>query len=50
MPANSEGKLPLDYLAVSQEAKARASLANARGVLEMYRVKHGAWAVWPVVS
>ena len=40
MPANSEGVLPLDYLTLSPPQAARASLANALQVLEMYRVKH----------
>lgn len=40
MPANSEGKLPLDYLDVSDEYAAHAALANALEVLEMFRVKH----------
>lgn len=40
MPANSEGVLPLDYLDVPLEEAVRASLANALGVLEMFRVKH----------
>lgn len=38
-PANSVGELPLDYVDASLEEKARASLLNVRGVLEMYRVK-----------
>jgi GPI ethanolamine phosphate transferase 1 len=38
-PVNSVGELPLSYLAASMEEKAQAALANARGVLEMYRVK-----------
>lgn len=41
MPANSEGRLPIDYLDLSPEHTARASLANALEVLEQYRVKHG---------
>ncbi|MCO5549730.1 hypothetical protein L7F22_003203 [Adiantum nelumboides] len=40
MPANSEGRLPLDYLDITQEQAARAMLANALEVLEVYRVKH----------
>ncbi|CEH15129.1 Glycosylphosphatidylinositol anchor synthesis protein [Ceraceosorus bombacis] len=40
MPANSEGRLPLSYLNFSPEHAARAALANAQGVLEMYKVKH----------
>ena len=38
-PVNSVGELPLSYLAGSMEEKAEAALANAREVLEMYRVK-----------
>ncbi|KAK7956854.1 phosphatidylinositolglycan class N [Apiospora aurea] len=38
-PANSVGELPLSYLSASVEEKAKASLVNAQGILEMYRVK-----------
>lgn len=38
-PVNSVGELPLSYLAGDPKEKAEAALANARGVLEMYRVK-----------
>ncbi|KAJ6444223.1 GPI ethanolamine phosphate transferase 1 [Purpureocillium lavendulum] len=38
-PANSVGKLPLSYLSASNAEKAQASLVNAQGILEMYRVK-----------
>ncbi|KAG5978156.1 Glycosyl phosphatidyl inositol anchor synthesis [Claviceps digitariae] len=38
-PANSVGELPLAYLSANNDEKARASLVNARGILEMYRVK-----------
>lgn len=38
-PANSVGELPLSYLSASTREKAEASLVNARGILEMYRVK-----------
>ncbi|KAG5952232.1 Glycosyl phosphatidyl inositol anchor synthesis, partial [Claviceps cyperi] len=38
-PANSVGELPLAYLSANNDEKAKASLANARGILEMYRVK-----------
>lgn len=38
-PANSVGKLPLSYLAAGPKEKAEASLVNARGILEQYRVK-----------
>ncbi|KAI1337432.1 PigN-domain-containing protein [Xylariaceae sp. FL0016] len=38
-PANSVGELPLSYLSADVEAKAKASLLNAREILEMYRVK-----------
>jgi GPI ethanolamine phosphate transferase 1 len=38
-PVNSVGKLPLSYLSASLEEKAEAALANARQILEMYRVK-----------
>lgn len=38
-PANSVGELPLSYLTASVKEKAEASLVNAQGILEMYRVK-----------
>lgn len=38
-PVNSVGKLPLSYLTASLEEKAHAALANAQGILDMYRVK-----------
>ncbi|WYZ45459.1 hypothetical protein EsH8_VIII_000775 [Colletotrichum jinshuiense] len=38
-PANSVGELPLSYVSSSIEEKAQAALANAREILEMYRVK-----------
>lgn len=38
-PVNSVGELPLSYLASDSKEKAEAALANAKGVLEMYRVK-----------
>ncbi len=38
-PANSVGELPLEYLSADVKEKAEASLANARGILDMYRVK-----------
>ncbi|KAK4238646.1 Phosphatidylinositolglycan class N-domain-containing protein [Achaetomium macrosporum] len=38
-PANSVGELPLSFLAADLKEKAEASLANARGILEQYRVK-----------
>jgi phosphatidylinositol glycan class N len=38
-PANSVGELPLSYLSGSNNEKAQASLVNAKGILEMYRVK-----------
>ena len=38
-PANSVGELPLSYLSADIKEKAEASLVNARGILEMYRVK-----------
>lgn len=40
MPANSEGRLPLDYTTFSPDQAARAMLANALQVLETFRVKH----------
>lgn len=40
IPANSEGMLPLDYLDIPAEEAARAMLANALEMLEVYRVKH----------
>jgi phosphatidylinositol glycan class N len=38
-PANSVGELPLSYLTADLGEKAEASLVNAQGVLEQYRVK-----------
>jgi phosphatidylinositol glycan class N len=38
-PVNSVGELPLSYLSEDIAAKAEAFLANARGILDMYRVK-----------
>lgn len=38
-PVNSVGELPLSYLAANPEEKAKAALANVKGVLEMYKVK-----------
>jgi len=38
-PANSVGELPLEYLSADLKDKAEASLLNAQGILEMYRVK-----------
>lgn len=38
-PVNSVGKLPLSYVTGDAKEKAEAAFANARGVLEMYRVK-----------
>ncbi|QDS69199.1 Glycosyl phosphatidyl inositol anchor synthesis [Venturia effusa] len=38
-PVNSVGELPLAYVGASSKAKAEALLVNARGILEMYRVK-----------
>jgi phosphatidylinositol glycan class N len=38
-PVNSVGELPLTYLAGDLAAKSEAFLANARGILDMYRIK-----------
>ena len=38
-PVNSVGELPLPYLSGDMAAKSEAFLANARGILDMYRVK-----------
>ena len=38
-PVNSVGELPLSYLSGDVALKSEAFLANARGILEMYRVK-----------
>ncbi|KAF2226209.1 Phosphatidylinositolglycan class N-domain-containing protein [Elsinoe ampelina] len=38
-PVNSVGELPLEYVASSDAEKAEAMLVNARGILEMYRIK-----------
>jgi phosphatidylinositol glycan class N len=35
-PANSVGKVPLDYLAASTEDKARILYANARGIMQQF--------------
>lgn len=38
-PVNSVGELPLSFITASPLNKAKAMLANTKGVLEMYRVK-----------
>lgn len=38
-PVNSVGELPLSYLSADLAAKSEAFLSNARGILDMYRVK-----------
>jgi phosphatidylinositol glycan class N len=38
-PTNSVGELPLSYLDADPKSKAEALLANAKEILEMYRVK-----------
>lgn len=38
-PVNSVGELPLPFLAAGSQEKAEALLANAREILEMYKVK-----------
>jgi phosphatidylinositol glycan class N len=38
-PVNSVGELPLSFLSDDLPAKSEAFLANARGILDMYRVK-----------
>jgi phosphatidylinositol glycan class N len=38
-PANSVGELPLSFLTADLKEKAMASLVNAQGILEQYRVK-----------
>ncbi|KAH7121198.1 GPI ethanolamine phosphate transferase 1 [Dendryphion nanum] len=38
-PTNSVGELPLSYLDTDPKSKAEALLANAKEILEMYRVK-----------
>ena len=38
-PVNSVGELPLAYVAGTAREKAEAVLVNARGILDMYRVK-----------
>lgn len=38
-PVNSVGALPLSYVAGDLNEKAEAALVNARGILEMYRIK-----------
>jgi GPI ethanolamine phosphate transferase 1 len=38
-PVNSVGELPLSYLSTDLPEKAEAALVNAKGILEMYKVK-----------
>ncbi|TKX26545.1 GPI ethanolamine phosphate transferase [Elsinoe australis] len=38
-PVNSVGELPLEFLAASDEEKAKAMLVNSQTILEMYRIK-----------
>jgi phosphatidylinositol glycan class N len=38
-PAQSVGELPLSYVAVDINDKAKAALANAQAILEIYRIK-----------
>ncbi|RFU35635.1 hypothetical protein B7463_g668, partial [Scytalidium lignicola] len=38
-PVNSVGELPLSFLSGDMAAKSKAFLANAQGILEMYKVK-----------
>jgi GPI ethanolamine phosphate transferase 1 len=38
-PVNSVGELPLSYLSADLPEKAEAALVNAKGILEMYKVK-----------
>lgn len=38
-PVNSVGELPLPFLAGDVAAKSQAFLANAKGILDMYRIK-----------
>jgi phosphatidylinositol glycan class N len=38
-PVNSVGELPLSYLSTDLPEKADAALVNAKGILEMYKVK-----------
>lgn len=38
-PVNSVGELPLPYMSADLPGKSEAFLANARGILDMYRVK-----------
>ena len=38
-PVNSVGELPLPYIAAGPREQAEATLVNAQGILEMYRVK-----------
>ena len=38
-PVNSVGEIPLSYLTANPREQAEVTLANAKGVLEMYRVK-----------
>ena len=38
-PVNSVGELPLEFVSAPEVNKAEAMLVNARGILEMYRIK-----------
>lgn len=40
VPANAEGRLPLQFLDAPPAYRARAALATAKQLLEVYRVKH----------
>lgn len=40
-PANSVGRLPLDFLDAPKSVKSKAIVANARAILEQYHIKEG---------
>lgn len=49
IPANSAGRVPLDYLKASPSFKARAAFANANQILAEFSVRSGSYSV-PVPS
>lgn len=41
IPANSAGKIPIEYLSASPEFKAKAAFANAQQILAEFEAKSG---------